>query len=177
MLSETIGQKIIGHHRIGAGGGRLRRGSLLWAKNADFALTDQPLSEHGCSVFIEPLIEKRRDLLAEIGGVAETREFLALEGVARSCEKELPRGLGTRDGQRGLLKYQLPYGAENHTTSPRLITSNCTVTGLWKSVENSENPWRAYSGCAGDYEDPERTAWVEIEDENEEGGGEDLQEG
>jgi len=30
-----------------------------------------------------------------------------------------------------------------------------------------ENPGRACSGCAGDYEDPDRTAWEEAEEEEE----------
>jgi len=31
-----------------------------------------------------------------------------------------------------------------------------------------ENTWRACSGCAGDYEDPDRTAWEPDPEENEE---------
>ena len=34
-------------------------------------------------------------------------------------------------------------------------------------METSEIPWRACSACAGDYEDPDRTAWVETEQESE----------
>ena len=56
-------------------------------------------------------------------------------------------------------------------STPRnsIITSNRGVKGLWKSVENEENPLRACSGCAGDYEDPDRSAWEEeFEEEGEE---------
>jgi len=42
----------------------------------------------------EPLVEQRADLLPEIGGMAEAREFIALQRGARSGEKELPRRLG-----------------------------------------------------------------------------------
>ena len=31
-----------------------------------------------------------------------------------------------------------------------------------------ENSWRACSACAGDYEDPGRTAWLEIDEESDE---------
>jgi len=31
-----------------------------------------------------------------------------------------------------------------------------------------ENIWRACSGCAGDYEDPDRSAWEPDPEENEE---------
>jgi len=39
---------------------------------------------------------------------------------------------------------------------------------LWKTVENAENGWKACSGCAGDYEDPDRSAW-ELEEDTDEG--------
>jgi len=32
---------------------------------------------------------------------------------------------------------------------------------LWKNVESEEKSVRACSGCAGDYEDPDRSAWEE----------------
>jgi len=57
------------------------------------ALLHQPTRQHGASVFFEPLIEKRANFLAEIGGVTQTREFVTLKGVARGREKELPRRL------------------------------------------------------------------------------------
>ena len=44
--------------------------------------------------FSHPKIEKRANLLAEIGSMAETREFITLQRVARSGEKKLPRRLG-----------------------------------------------------------------------------------
>ena len=30
---------------------------------------------------------------------------------------------------------------------------------LWKAVEKALSPWRACSACAGDYEDPDWSAW------------------
>jgi hypothetical protein len=52
----------------------------------------------------------------------------------------------------------------------RGITSHLEVTGLWISVDAVEKPVRACSGCAGDYEDPDRTAWEEETEEDEEEG-------
>lgn len=49
-----------------------------------------------------------------------------------------------------------------------IVTSNSKVTGLWKSVQKAENFLRACSGCAGDYEDPDRSAWEPDPEENEE---------
>lgn len=57
-------------------------------------LLHQPARQHGGGILLHPKIEQRADLLAEIGGVAETREFVALERVSRSRQKKLPRGLG-----------------------------------------------------------------------------------
>jgi hypothetical protein len=52
----------------------------------------------------------------------------------------------------------------------RGITSHLEVTGLWISVDAVEKPMRACSGCAGDYEDPDRAAWEEETEEDEEEG-------
>ena len=46
---------------------------------------------------------------------------------------------------------------------------------LWKRVENQQNPLELCSGCAGDYEDPDWTAWEEDSDE-EDGAGESREE-
>lgn len=76
-----------------------------------FALLDQPAREHGAGVFFDPLVEQSANLLAEIGGVSQTREFVTLERIARRREKKLPRRLRVGTGHVGLLK-----------------TNGCTVT-------------------------------------------------
>ena len=48
-----------------------------------------------------------------------------------------------------------------------MITSHQGVSGLWKFVEKEEKPQRVCSGCAGDYEDPDRSAWEEDFEEEE----------
>lgn len=68
------------------------------------SLLHQPAREHGGRVFIQVLIEKRADLLAEICGMAKPGEFKTLEGNPRSREKEFPRRLGPGLGHMGLLK-------------------------------------------------------------------------
>ena len=42
---------------------------------------------------------------------------------------------------------------------------------LWTIVENAEKSLNACSGCAGDYEDPDRTAWQSVDEESEEAEG------
>jgi len=42
-------------------------------------------------------------------------------------------------------------------------------------VEKEEGFLEACSGCAGDYEDPDRTAWEELEEEALEGLAQELE--
>jgi hypothetical protein len=101
--ARLIGEKIIGHGMCDlaprvAGGNSLvlRRSRLvrLASGGGMFALLHQPAREHSRCVLFEPGIEQLRDLLAEIGGVAQAREFVALQGIAGRREKEFPRRLG-----------------------------------------------------------------------------------
>lgn len=69
-----------------------------------FALLNQQARKHGTGVFFDPLVKQRANFLAEIGGVAETREFVALQRISRSREKKLPRGLRLGTGHLRLLK-------------------------------------------------------------------------
>ena len=157
------------------GGGLVRRGLGFRGEDRALALLDQPAGHHGVGVFVEPLVEQGGDLLAEIGRVAEAREFVALQGVARGGEKELPGRLGAI-GVHGALRWDVvTCNVLYRNSSHSMITSNHRVTGLWKSVESEEKPGRACSGCAGDYEDPDRSAWegeFEEEELREEAGDE-----
>lgn len=119
----SIRKIIIGHrmrygawHRTGHGAGHgTRRGMDVRRKQSlarsvfrdarrTLALLDQPAREHGAGVLFHPLIEQRANLLAEIGGVGKARELVALERVARSREKKLPRRLGWGTGHVSLLR-------------------------------------------------------------------------
>ncbi len=90
---RPIRKKIIGHG-MSAFRRRFARGSGLQHLRRTLALLHQPARQHGGSILLEPLVEKGADLLPEIRGMAEAREFVALQRVTRSREKELPRGLG-----------------------------------------------------------------------------------
>jgi hypothetical protein len=107
--SRLIGKKIIGRSMgLASGVGRrcplvVRRslgvfrplGRVVLASGGNFALLQQPARQHGGGIFLEPGIEQLRDLLSEIGGVAEPRKFVTLQRVARRREKELPGWLGS----------------------------------------------------------------------------------
>src|SRR5260370_34672874 len=56
-------------------------------------LLHQPARQHGRGVFLDPKVEKRANLLAEVRGMVETREFIALQRMSRSREEKLPRRL------------------------------------------------------------------------------------
>ena len=100
--TRLVGEKIIGRSvRVHAP--RHARGSSfvfrhrlirLASRGGMFALLHQPAREHSASVLLEPGIQQLRDLLAEISGVAQAREFVALQRIAGRREKEFPRRLG-----------------------------------------------------------------------------------
>ena len=119
---RSIRKNIIGH--------RMRRGALLGAGHArgrgvagrgkqslaravfgnagrPLALLDQPAGQHGARAFVHPLVNQGANFLAEIGGMSQTRKFVALERVARSREKEFPRRLGWGTGHFSLLESTL----------------------------------------------------------------------
>ena len=97
---DTIRQKVLGRTVSVAGRRKRRSGLWLWfgRAHAAFALLDEPARDQGVGVFVEPLVEEGRDLLAEIGGVAKAREFVGLQSVAGGGEKEFPRRLGALAG-------------------------------------------------------------------------------
>src|SRR5712664_612810 len=90
--TRPIRKKIIGHGMSGSQR-RLASGSGLQRLRRALALLHQPARQHGGGSLLEPLVEQRADLFSQIGGMAEAREFIALQRGARSREKEFPRGL------------------------------------------------------------------------------------
>jgi hypothetical protein len=71
------------------------------------ALLHEQSREHGGGVLVEPAIEQLANFLAEIGGVTEPRQFVALQRGKRSRQEELPRRFGLMDGHKSLLKCRL----------------------------------------------------------------------
>jgi hypothetical protein len=71
------------------------------------ALLHQPARQHGGGILLQPRVEKRGDLFPEISGMAEAREFRALQRGARGGEKKLPRGLGLLAVHAVLLEYDM----------------------------------------------------------------------
>jgi hypothetical protein len=169
----SLFENIIGHRIAANWSGWRVGGGVFGAVNGAFALLDEPASEHGVGIFLEPLVEEGTDLFADVGGVAEAREFVALKRVARCGEKELPGWLGIVTGHGALRECVLQEQLADAITVSGRVTSNREVQGLWKNVEKKEKCFGACSGCAGDYEDPDRTAWVEEENPDEEESGDE----
>src|SRR5208282_3631703 len=165
--SDPFSQKVIGR-TTPLVFGTCGRGSSLFFKDSAFALIHQPACQHGRGVFLEVLIQERSQFLAQIGRVSEAGKFIGLQRVAGSGQQELPGRLGVVRVHENLPDNVLWKRRENSTTSPYIVTSNPRVTSLWKSVQTVENALRACSGCAGDYEDPDRSAWEPDPEEHEE---------
>lgn len=100
---RAIREKIIGHRMRGMAPRFAVRRGLLNGRGP-LALLHQPAGQHGRGIFLHPLVHQRADLLAEIGGMAQPRQFIALQTGLRSREKELPRRLGLVNSHEDLLK-------------------------------------------------------------------------
>jgi hypothetical protein len=103
--ARLIREKIIGHDLRGFAPGISRRTAVavcrggygrlaLVARSRAFALLHQPTRQHGRGVLFEPGIEELRDLLAEIGSMAQPRKFVTLQGITGRRQKKLPGRLG-----------------------------------------------------------------------------------
>ena len=88
--NRPIRKKIIGHGMSGSQRW-LVGGSGLQHLRRTLALLHQPARQHGGGILLEPLVEKRADFLPEIGGMAEAREFIALQEV-REAERRNSHG-------------------------------------------------------------------------------------
>jgi hypothetical protein len=95
--SRPIRKNIIGHAISVLGKQTLKCHGFVGVGSA-LALVHQQAREHGFGIFLDPLLEERGDLLAEISSMAEAGEFKALERAARGREQKLPRQLGLVSG-------------------------------------------------------------------------------
>ena len=98
---RPIRKKIIGHG-MSVFRSRFHAGNVLLHRLGAFPLLHQPARQHGRGILLHPQVEKSANLLAEIGGVAEPRQFVALQGVSRSGKKKLPRWLSFAVVHKGL---------------------------------------------------------------------------
>src|SRR6266852_824386 len=80
----AIRKKVIGHG-VPVSRECFGMGSVLLSLRGPFPLLHQPAREHSCRIVLHPKVKKRTNFLAEVGGMAESREFVALE---RACEAE-----------------------------------------------------------------------------------------
>lgn len=159
--NNTFPQKVIGRTSPLVFGG-CGHGSSLFGGDGAFPLIHQPARQHGGGIFLEVLIQERPQFLAQIRRMSEAGKLIALQGIARRGEREFPGRLGVVGVHENLRDNVLWKRRGDSTTSPYIVTN------LWKSVQKVENFLRACSGCRGDYEDPDRSAWEPDPEENEE---------
>jgi hypothetical protein len=186
LRSRLIREKIIGHG-LSSVPAMITRGTSVHCVPADLGLLHEASSQHGHRVFLQPLIQQNRNLLSKIGGVGQPRQFIGLQGISRSGQQELPGRLGLVMGHRSL-RFEA-YG----NTVVKGVQEYLGYKGLWKNVENfcgstksdsgggraegavpdevriAGPAMRTCSACAGDYEDPDRTAGSDDELMDEDG--------
>jgi len=128
---SLIREKIIGH-RMRPVGPRFAAGKGSLDVRGTLALFHEPARQHRRGVLFQPLIEQGADFFPEIGGMAQARQFIRLQRVARSGQKELPGGLGVVAGHGILLR-----GQEFHSNTVVItFKDNQCVNGcgnLWKT--------------------------------------------
>jgi hypothetical protein len=101
-----IREEIIGH-RMRPVGARLGGGQDFRSVQGTLPLLHQPARQHGGGIFLKPLVKQVADLFAEIRGVTQSGEFVALQRIARGRKQELPRRLGLVTGHKLLLRGKL----------------------------------------------------------------------
>jgi len=166
--NEPIHQKVIG--RTTSVGGSSFVGERLLGRrgHGELALLHEPASEIRGGIFLEPLVEQGSDFLAQIRGVTETGQFIGLKRITGSREQEFPGGLGAGLRHDNLQKVAKQEYENNNNRTVIHDSSAFGGISLWKAVEKQENVASCCSGCAGDYEDPDWTAWEPEAEEDEE---------
>jgi hypothetical protein len=143
--SGLLREKIIGHS-VGSIEPRFCAGDGVLDLRRTLALLHQPARQHGRGVFFQPLVEQSTNLLAEIGGMTQARQFVRLQRIARSGQKKLPRRLRVVPGHGILL-----WGQEFHSNTVVIpFKDNQSVNGcgkLWKTFMDlrshcAESHWR-----------------------------------
>jgi hypothetical protein len=99
VRSVSIRKTIIGHGMCATVAG-LAFGKQVGRPRRAFSLLNKQARQHGGGVLVYPLVHQGHDLLAEIGGVRQTRQFKTLQGTAGSRKQELPRWLSRTRGHR-----------------------------------------------------------------------------
>lgn len=92
---------------IGRSVGRFRL-RVLPLGGAPLVLLHQPARQHGRRILLDPGVQQLPDFLAQIGRMAQPREFVALQGCTRSRKQKLPRRLSPTAVQGAL------QGSEGH---------------------------------------------------------------
>src|SRR5579859_7088128 len=136
---RSIREKIIGHSMLGLAARVAVDARFLRRQRA---LAHQPARQQGGGILLQPGIQQLRDLLAEIGGVIETRKFVALQRIAGCRKQELP----------GRLRFAIHGNLREEQRHPNSISYWSNGTKYVSSVEKCAKfcwGWRASgAGCS-----------------------------
>lgn len=127
LRSGSIRKEIIGHRLLSRSN---RSNSSFGVRKylrdvvGAFPLLQKQARYRGVGLVRHPLIQQSLNLLAEIGGVRETRKLEALQGVFRGREKKIPRRFGGMAGH-----VDLRYFCAAHNNFPVIAVKNTYVIG------------------------------------------------
>jgi hypothetical protein len=88
-----------------------------------FALAYQPARQQRHCILFQPRIQQMGDLPTEIRGMVQAREFVALQGIAGSREKELPGGLSFVIQGSLQERYRQPISISKPSNSTKYVRS------------------------------------------------------
>lgn len=108
LRSGSIRKEIIGHRLLSRSRSFGVRKYLRDVVRA-FPLLQKQARYRSVGLVRHPLIQQSLNLLAEIGGVRETRKLEALQGVFRSREKKIPGRFGEMTGHMALRYFCAAY--------------------------------------------------------------------
>ena len=91
QIGRSFGQKIIGRGRRCLCR-RLACSPCVVLGWQFFRALHQIMRQHGVGALLQISIHEPADLFAHVGGVAQSRKFIALQGVAGSRQQRVPRG-------------------------------------------------------------------------------------
>lgn len=135
---RLLREEIIGHRMRGLTVRLARRSTVIFAIRRAFALLHEPARQHGRGVFFHPGVKQLPNLLAQISGMAKSREFVALQRIAGSREQKLPRRLGFVVRQGDLLTVPTPRHRPSIYQSVIIGSGKSKAVRVWKNVERLE---------------------------------------
>lgn len=130
-----------------------------FAVNRPFSPLHQPARQHRRRILLQPLVQQRCDFLPQIRRMSQPGHLETLQARSRRRLQEFPWRLAPVS-RHVTLPVDFLLSDANPTAKSSSINSNSGGNTLWKSCVPVEISSRLCSACAGDYEDPDASAWL-----------------